>query len=85
MHNKKIVLIHPETASFFEHHNVWEYSHWTARRPKLGQSVNKCKSFHKFTNTEFCLEVIKSNVLLCYDYHNGIIHEEKDIMFATKP
>jgi hypothetical protein len=24
-------------------------------------------------------------VLLCYDYHNGIIDEEENIIFATKP
>jgi hypothetical protein len=24
-------------------------------------------------------------MLLCYDYHNGIIDEKEDIIFATKP
>jgi hypothetical protein len=29
-------------------------------------------------------EVRKPKVLLCYDYQNGIIDEEEDILFATK-
>ncbi len=29
-------------------------------------------------------EVRKPKVLLCYDYQNGIIDEEEDIMFVTK-
>ncbi len=29
-------------------------------------------------------EVRKLEVLLCYNYHNGIIDEEKDIIFATQ-
>jgi hypothetical protein len=28
-------------------------------------------------------EIRKPKVLLCYDYHNGIIDEEEDIIFAT--
>jgi len=30
-------------------------------------------------------EVRKPEVLLCYDYQNGIIDEEEDMIFATKP
>jgi hypothetical protein len=30
-------------------------------------------------------EVRRLEVLLCYDYQNGIIDEEEDIIFATKP
>jgi hypothetical protein len=30
-------------------------------------------------------EARRLEVLLCYDYQNGIIDEEKDIIFATKP
>jgi hypothetical protein len=30
-------------------------------------------------------EVRIIEVLLCYDYQNGITDEEKDIIFATKP
>jgi len=30
-------------------------------------------------------EVRKPEMLLCYDYHNGITNEEKDIIFATEP
>jgi len=30
-------------------------------------------------------EVRKPKVLLCYDYQNGIIDEEEDIMFAIEP
>ncbi len=29
-------------------------------------------------------EVRKPEVLLCYDYQNGITNEEEDIIFATK-
>jgi len=30
-------------------------------------------------------EIRRLEVLLCYDYQNGIIHEEKDIIFAIEP
>ncbi len=30
-------------------------------------------------------KVRRLEVLLCYDYHNGIIDEEQDIIFAIKP
>jgi hypothetical protein len=30
-------------------------------------------------------EVRRPEVLLCYDYQNGIINEEEDIIFVTKP
>jgi len=30
-------------------------------------------------------EVKRPKVLLCYDYQNGIIDEEEDIIFVTKP
>ncbi len=30
-------------------------------------------------------EVRRPKVFMCYDYQNGIIDEEKDIIFATKP
>ncbi len=30
-------------------------------------------------------EVRRLKVLLCYDYHNGIIDEKENIIFATKP
>ncbi len=30
-------------------------------------------------------EVRRTEVLLCYNYQNGITDEEKDIIFATKP
>jgi hypothetical protein len=30
-------------------------------------------------------EVRRPEMLLCYDYQNGIIDEEEDIIFATKP
>jgi hypothetical protein len=30
-------------------------------------------------------EVRKSEMLLCYNYQNGITNEEEDIIFATKP
>jgi hypothetical protein len=30
-------------------------------------------------------EIRRPKVLLCYDYQNGIIDEEKDIIIATKP
>jgi hypothetical protein len=30
-------------------------------------------------------EVRRPKELLCYDYQNGIIDEEEDIIFATKP
>jgi len=30
-------------------------------------------------------EVRRPEVLLCYDYHNGIIDEREDIIFAIKP
>jgi hypothetical protein len=29
-------------------------------------------------------EVRRLEVLLCYDYHNGITNEEEDIIFATE-
>ncbi len=30
-------------------------------------------------------EVRRPELLLCYNYQNGITNEEKDIIFATKP
>jgi hypothetical protein len=30
-------------------------------------------------------EVKKLEMLLCYDYQNGITYEEEDIIFATEP
>jgi hypothetical protein len=27
----------------------------------------------------------RPKVLLCFDYHNGIIDEEEDLMFANEP
>jgi len=30
-------------------------------------------------------EVERPKMLLCYDYLNGIAHEEKDIIFVIKP
>jgi hypothetical protein len=30
-------------------------------------------------------EVRRPKVLLCYDYQNGIIYEEEDIIFTIKP
>jgi hypothetical protein len=30
-------------------------------------------------------EVRRLEVLMCYDYQNGITHEKEDIIFATKP
>jgi hypothetical protein len=30
-------------------------------------------------------EIRRPKVLLCYDYQNGIIDDEEDIIFATKP
>jgi hypothetical protein len=30
-------------------------------------------------------EVRKLEVLLCYDYQNGITNDEKNIIFATEP
>jgi len=30
-------------------------------------------------------EIIRPKMLLCYNYHNGITNEEKNIIFATKP
>jgi hypothetical protein len=30
-------------------------------------------------------EVRKPELLLCYDYHNGITYEEEDIIFVTEP
>ncbi len=30
-------------------------------------------------------EIRRPKMLLCYNYHNGITNEEKDIIFATKP
>jgi len=29
--------------------------------------------------------VKRPKVLLCYDYYNGIVDEEEDIIFVTKP
>jgi hypothetical protein len=30
-------------------------------------------------------EVRRPKMFMCYDYQNGIIDEEEDIIFATKP
>jgi hypothetical protein len=35
--------------------------------------------------THFGGEVRKLEVLLCYDYQNGITNEEENIIFTTKP
>jgi hypothetical protein len=48
-------------------------------------TIQEIETIKTITVTK-CLggEIRRPEVLLCYDYQNGIIDEEKDIMFVAK-